>query len=171
MLSNTINCVLMRAMFNMTISSYNVSADSLHCKSPSFRINVRKQIARCWWCNILVGGGGFVGCVRHVQVHNDGVDVARGDITSIMTQSGVTVGDCDVRVVTWCHRPRTCQHASNDCLYDACDCSDITRRKFCLFCKLRHFLCWFWFWFSYTPIVCALTDASTFLVIYYAYKK
>jgi len=82
-----------------------------------------------------VGSGGFVGCLKHIQVRNMTVDVARGDVTSAMTQSGVMVGNCDVTVATWCHRPRICRHAPNDCLRDACDCNDILRRKFCLFCK------------------------------------
>jgi len=83
----------------------------------------------------LVGAGGFVGCMRHIQVRDVTVDVRRGGVTSVMTRCGVTIGDCDVSVVTWCHRPRTCRHASDDCLPDACDCNDIARRKFCLFCK------------------------------------
>ena len=79
----------------------------------------------------------MVGCVRRVQVRGVTVEVARDGVTSAMTRSGVTVGDCDVSAVTWCHRPRTCRHAPDDCPRDACDCSDISRRKFCLFCKPR----------------------------------
>jgi len=82
-----------------------------------------------------VGAGGFVGCLRHIQVRNVTVDVARGGVTRVMTRSGVTVGECDVTEVTWCHRPRTCLNASH-CPRDQCHCSDIARRKFCLFCKL-----------------------------------
>jgi len=88
-----------------------------------------------------VGAGGFVGCMRHIQVRDVTVDVARGGVTSVMAQSGITVGDCDVSAVTWCHRLRTCRHAHHDCLPDACDCNDIARRKFCLFCKLPHKTC------------------------------
>jgi len=73
-----------------------------------------------WRRLVAVGGGGFVGCVRHIQAREVTVDVARGDVTSVMTQSGVTMGDCDVTVTTWCHRPRTCSHASH-CPRDACD--------------------------------------------------
>jgi len=87
--------------------------------------------------DVSVGVGGFVGCLRHMQVHDATVDVARGGVTSDMTRSGVTTGDCDVTLVTWCHRPppRTCPPHAARCPRDQCDCSDTKRRKFCLFCK------------------------------------
>ena len=95
-----------------------------------------------------VESDGFVGSIRSVQVNDhllDPFSVVRQPMTI-----GVTLSDNSGDVaddVIWCHRPSApCHRNTSNCSHtDECDCNDISRRKFCFFCKslfFRHCLFW-----------------------------